>query len=534
MTQVASMTGAQALAAITDAIKQEQERTRKLDADLARANAQIVELDVERKELLSELAEVRVKYLLSREVAEQLKGSDEQVMRLLEAREAATAAVQARLDDLQARRADLEARRVDLQRQLEAAAEAIDEAEAEAQRRLASDPEYVAQQEAAKAAERVAVHADEKATLSEQEQGSKGKAYRADPLFMYLWNRGYLTPAYRAGGVVRWLDGKVARLIGYDEARANYARLVELPVRLREHAERMGRIADEELAKLRALDEKALAEAGVPRLEAEHTEVQAAIAEVDAAIAEVAEAGAAALDELGRFAKGEDEEFKKAIQYLSSEFGRDDLKALRREALATPFPEDDVIVARLLDVEAARERHAKTVAELKEVAEANRKRLSELEQVRREFTRRQYDVPGSTFSNGNVVGTVLTQLLVGALTSQAFWRVLQQQHTYRPRRADPRFGSGGFGRGSVWGPVGRVGRDVGGEILEEVLGGLGEVLGGCRRGGGWGGGGSWGGAFGGTGRARSSGRGGGGGGGGGFRTGGRAGGGKGFKTGGKF
>src|SRR5690606_17254925 len=184
--------------------------------------------------------------------------------------------------------------------------------------------------------------------------------------------------------------------------------------------------------------------------------------------------------------------------------------------------------ARLLDVEAARERHAKTVAELKEVAEANRKRLSELEQVRREFTRRQYDVPGSTFSNGNVVGTVLTQLLMGALTSQAFWRVLQQQHTYRARRADPRFGSGGFGRGSVWGPAGRIGAEIGSEVLGEVLGGLGEVLGGgSKRGkGGWGGGGSWGGSFGGTGRARSS-RGG-------FKTGGRIRGGKGFKTGGKF
>src|SRR5690606_14700810 len=182
---------------------------------------------------------------------------------------------------------------------------------------------------------------------------------------------------------------------------------------------------------------------------------------------------------------------------------------------------------RLLDLEAAKERQSRTVAELKEVASSNRERLSELEEVRREFTKRRYDDSGSTFSNGNVFGTVLSQLLMGALTSQAFWRVLQQQHTYRARRADPRFGSGGFGRGSVWGPAGRIGAEIGAEVLGEVLGGLGEVLGGGRRGkGGWGGGGSWGGSFGGTGRARSSG--------GGFRTGGRIRGGKGFKTGGKF
>ena len=77
-----SLSGSDALRAITDAIRQEQERTRKLDADLAAANAQLLELDVERKELLGQLAQVRVKYLLSSEVASQLQRSDKQVLEL--------------------------------------------------------------------------------------------------------------------------------------------------------------------------------------------------------------------------------------------------------------------------------------------------------------------------------------------------------------------------------------------------------------------------------------------------------------------
>src|SRR5690606_33372555 len=260
------------------------------------------------------------------------------------------------------------------------------------------DPAYVERQRAARAAERVAVHADEKATTSEQEQGSKGKAYRADPLFMYLWNRGFGTTAYRAGGFVKWLDGKVARLIGYEEARANYARLIDLPVQLRRHAERMGELADAEFAQLKELDEQALVDAGVPELEADRARLGEVIAEVDTALSEIAEARKGELVTLETFAKGEDEPFRKAIGYLTSEFGRDDLKALRRDALATPYPEDDVVVARLLDLEAAKERQSRTVAELKEVASSNRERLSELEEVRREFTKRRYDDPGSTFS----------------------------------------------------------------------------------------------------------------------------------------
>src|SRR5690606_13717072 len=98
---------------------------------------------------------------------------------------------------------------------------------------------------------------------------------------MYLWRRRYGTSEYVGGGLTRWLDGKVARLIGYADARANYARLSELPVRLREHAERVGARADEELARLAELDEQGRAAAGVPALEQEHDDLAAQVAEVD-------------------------------------------------------------------------------------------------------------------------------------------------------------------------------------------------------------------------------------------------------------
>ncbi|MEN8762050.1 MAG: hypothetical protein ABF290_06405, partial [Thiogranum sp.] len=41
--------------------------------------------------------------------------------------------------------------------------------------------------------------------------------------------------------------------------------------------------------------------------------------------------------------------------------------------------------------------------------------------------------------------------LNGMLDRDSLWRVLEQQQRYRPRRTNPTFGSGGFGRGTVWG-----------------------------------------------------------------------------------
>jgi hypothetical protein len=93
---------------------------------------------------------------------------------------------------------------------------------------------------------------------------------------------------------------------------------------------------------------------------------------------------------------------------------------------------------------------------------------------------------------------MIANFVNGVLDRRTLWRVLEEQQRYQPQHSDPRFGSGGFGRGTVWG------------------GGLGDILGELERGGlgrGRGGfGGGWGGGLGGGGRP--------GGGGGAFRTGG--------------
>ena len=69
--------------------------------------------------------------------------------------------------------------------------------------------------------------------------------------------------------------------------------------------------------------------------------------------------------------------------------------------------------------------------------------------------------------------------IMSLLNRDDLLRVLQRQRRYRPRHSDPTFGSGGFGRGTVWG--GGVG-DLG-----DIIGGLGRGGGFGRRGGGGGG-----------------------------------------------
>lgn len=539
------ISGRDALGSIQNAIKAEQDRVRQMETRMAEVSERQLQLDLARGKELQALASTRVRELAAGRLKERVADADKQVLNLLAVRRRQQTEMEAQLAALVQRGEELATERERWSDTLEAAAAAIDEAEAATQARLADDPEHQAQQERAKEAERVAVHADEKATLSEQEKEQKGASYLKDPLFSYLWRRGYGTTAYRGWGLARALDAWVARLVGYIDARPNFVRLQELPLRLREHAEETGKAADAEFERLKAMDQAAREADGIPALEARLQEVQGKVADTDARIAATTAEHEAMLAKLEAWAAGQDEGYQRAVAFLSSEFGRDDLQALRREALATPFPEDDLIVARLLDLERDRGQLNAQMEDLRQVGGQNQQRLHELEKLRQDFTRRGFDQPGQGFADAAMVGALISQVVGGLLDAAGMMRVLGNQRVYSQPKVDVDFGSGGFGKGSPWGKVlGEVARDGLGDVIEDVFEGLfsGSGQSGRRSGGGssWSGPSSSGrGSFGGTSRSRSSSGGGskgsGGGGGKSFSGGSKGGGGRGgFKTGGKF
>jgi hypothetical protein len=496
------ISGRQTLEGITRALREERARLEETDRRLKDATERIVAIDAARAKQTAALAELHVGQLATGG-GDRLDGGDARVVAMLERREEERAELEARLRDIAADAERLDRERPALTDALEQATAALDAAEAATQARLEHDEAYRAQRERAVAAERTARHADDKAAHSEEERIEKGRSYERDPIFMYLWRRRYGTAAYRPNPITRYLDRKVARLIPFDVARANYARLVDLPVRLREHADAVAAAAEAEYETLRRLDEEARTADGVDELQRARDGADEALAHHDTAIAEVEAARLETFERLERMDRGEDDAYAEAVAFLASELEREDVQALRREALATPYPEDDVIVGRLLDLEHERSRLLTTIDDLKGVAERNRARVRELETLRRDFTSRRFDEPGTGFPDGDLVTTMLSQFLRGAATREVLWRMLEGQRRTTTRRSNPTFGSGGFGRGSPWGGgswSGPVGRGGGGRARGGAVGGGARPSGGLT--------------------------------GGGFKTGGRMGG-RGFKTGGK-
>jgi hypothetical protein len=445
------ISGRQTLASIDQAITEERGKTDAVSQHVEALRAALVELQNANARDYRELAKVRLDHLAGGQLIQHLDQTERQVLALLERRENAAAELAERIKAAEAARAALEAERSNQASDVDRAAEVVDEVEARTQARLDADSAYQDQRQRAQEAERTAMHAEEKAASSEQEKEQKGESYRSDPLFMYLWERNYGLLTYKANSLVRWLDGKVARLIGFADARANYARLNEIPRRLREHADGLAAASEAQFQALREMDTKAREADGIPALEEQLEQQQGKLDAIDQRIEAAETEHQALLAQKATSASGDDEHTRKAVEYLAAELGRDDLMELRREALATPFPDDDMIVSRMLQRDDERRTTEATVQGLKDTQEQHRKRLADLEAVRTQFKRQRYDRAGSSFSDGAAVALMLGNFLNGMLDRQTLWKVLQEQQRYRPQRSDPTFGSGGFGRGTPWG-----------------------------------------------------------------------------------
>ncbi len=380
----------------------------------------------------------------------------------------------------------------------------MDELEDKTAERLKGDARWHEAKEAVDDAQEIAANADEKAELAETDLGEKGKPYANDPLFIYLWTKKHAQAEDRSGTFVRFFDRKVARLIGYSGARANYAMLQEIPARLREHAKNKQADLEEAKRKLAVVEREALVAAGVEpleaRVEAAHAAMKAAEDEVVKITAELKR-----IDDERATLVDADENEGRAVDLLASALAREDLNELLNEASRTPTKADDKAITSIASARAAREKADAEIRQIRGDIREMAKRRTELEEARDRARSVGYDDPRGRFDGGqDIILQVVAGILAGALRGYALDRVLRD--TFRPGR---RRGDHDFGRWGEMGPGGLPG--PWGGLPPTLPGPWGGIPGGWGGGGGGGRGGGW----------KTGGRMGGGGGKGGWKTGGR-------------
>lgn len=445
---------------VLSTIEQASHRVRQDEAQLGQvieaATAEMTRLRAEQAELYRRLAHIRMDALQNDQILRTLDKAEQKAQAAIDKQRESLARL---ADEQQALERDLAAatsRRLELSDAISQAVDAITAQEQTTEARLADDVAWQALNARVDGLEDRAEAAEAKAQQSEADRDEKSKPYLADPLFIYLWERGYGTSAYRAGTFTRMGDSFVARVVQYEQARQNYYALTEIPKRLRDHAERLKADLAAADAELETFERAALEADGIKPLEARHEQAVAAldahdkhIAELETRMSGVEQERRTLTDLTGNHGIGA------ALQELAASLQRDDLRVLLREAMETPTPEDEQIVARLQEIVPRLEQLGEQADEARQTLLELTRRRSELERSSQDFRRTGYERGGGTFLNDKLIGDVIGGIIGGVLSSRELRDALRSGYRPAPRprgrsrSSGPSFGGsrGGFRTG---------------------------------------------------------------------------------------
>ncbi len=442
-------TGREALHRLDRAIAEARRDLAQFSDAAAVDSRALAQIDKAQVGVFRRLADIRLDLLREEEANASLGSADLEAERLIAEHEGAVATFAAERDAAEEEIERLEAERLAREEALEAAVEAHDAAAEKTHARLERDPDYVARAEAVEEADAIAARAAQKLEVARETRAEKGAAYEEDPLFTYLWKRKFGTKDYRAFPLFAALDRWVAGMIRYRDARLNYARLLELPERFREHAERVSEAAEAAAAALEAFEREALEKDGVGEFRKKAEAARAALEETDAALADAEERHKSLAENHASAAAGESgplEEARTAVAKALADRSVPDLKILAAE---TETRDDDRLVDDLIRLKRERMELEEERRSARRDLGRRRAVLAELEEIRRKFKRARFDSPYSEFSGRDLVGALVADLTRGALSADEVWRRLRRAQRTRRRDWDTDYGGGGFG-GRDW------------------------------------------------------------------------------------
>ena len=428
------LSGRDSLALFNQRINDSRSQINGIHRHLEKISKRLAEIRQEKAVQYRELARVRLDDIAAGKLIDGLDGTDRAVLRLLAQKAEALNELNNQIDTSLNQQKILDDQRNIREKQRDETLETVEEKVAETSAQLETVIAYQQQKENWQTAITQAQNAEEKAKLAKTDRVEKGKPYENDPLFMYLWRRRYLTPDYEGGWLTRSLDGWVAKLINFEDARPNYFMLTELPVRLRAHADSLKQKVENENNALATLEAEAAEKNGVVELRTTLSVAEKNLHKIDDEIEAEENRHAKLLHNRASFAADEDEFSRQAIELQVGQLKKKTLSDLYRAAQATPNPKDDVLVNRLGGLTDEEQRLYAEIETLKSTERHHQNSLTEMEKLRQWFRRQNYDSQYSGFPAGFGLGILLDQLLRGGISTDRIRdRIRHEQQFKLPR-----------------------------------------------------------------------------------------------------
>ena len=438
-------TGTSALKNIDQTLQTIRNEAVRLDSQLSQLTESLAANQRQRLKVINDIAAVRLLEIQRDELNDNYTAADQFAASELEKRDTALDQLNRTIDSLTKDIEHAEMSRAGLLAKVNDSSQQIVDIEAQVQNQLAADAFYLELLNKAQAADSIMQEARQKAEQAEIDFNAKAEPYQNDPLFMYLWERGFSTTEYQGGLFSRAIDAWVAKLVKYPPARVNYWNLTEIPKRLAEHASSVSDVADQQRMAVQQMEINKLQEAGIQTLEEEEFSWREKLDNQDDTIEEFENKLNAQLQQRTRFTAGEDDYIQRCIARLAKVLQHKDVQAIHSYALATPSPTDDQLVIELQNIENNLQDLQGDLSHVRLLHDKKTNKLKELGQVRRKFKDSRYDDVRSGFGNKAILASVLGEFLRGAVSGNDLWRTIKRNQRYRNVGSIPDFGSGGLG-----------------------------------------------------------------------------------------
>lgn len=427
-----ALNGPEALRSLDDALHDIRREESDIGKRLSRSSERTAKLHEAEAEHFQALAKLRSELLLNGDSLKDLTDAERSAQEMLSAHADELEEMETELSNLDRAIADKASERHKVLEELDGAQEELAALSKRIEQSLTSDDAYAKARQMADRLQSVTLEANRKLEQAELDKEQKGKPYREDPLFMYLWERGYDTRHYRANPVVSWADGKVAELVRYTDARANFSVLNEIPIRLREHAKRQEEMLAAAEHDIEAIEAQAIDTAGGKAIREKISAAQARLDAFDEDMHRMEDERDEKAHVYRKRAEGRDPAFEQAMEQLAQSMQASELAGLYAQARATATPEDDALIAKIEDIRTRIAEEALESSEHKARLKVLAKRRRELEDIEYEFKRARYDDPRSVFREENLSSDLLNDFLRGAVTAGTYWAAWQRSQNWKP------------------------------------------------------------------------------------------------------
>jgi len=431
-----SIRGPEALASLDEAMRDIRREEEDISRRLARSADKLGKIRETEAGLFRQLAQVRLDPAMQSELDGRISSAEAKARDMLKAHSKELGRAEQDVAEIDATLTRLTGERAAALKTLSEQQEAFKALVARLEPTIAQDPAFAEKKKQAQELADIAAQSMRKTEQAETDREEKGKPYRDDPLFLYLWEAGYGTGSYRANNLVRYLDSLVANLIGFSKARPNFAMLNEIPLRLREHAERQIANAQAAEAELDALEVSAIDAAGGKPLRQAMEASQKQIDALDAEIVATEDRRDETARLLGQLSQGGNPAFEGALSELAAALGREDMRTLLEDARRTRSGQDDTIVAQIDDARARAKEEETETRELNERLKTLSARRRELEDIQWEFKKQRFDDPRSNFGEDRLVGDLLNDFLRGGISAASYWEQWRKSQNWNAGTTD--------------------------------------------------------------------------------------------------